>query len=123
MPMIAIEEVIQAMLWMNRLYVGERAEKKREEILSGIREGRLQMGVYVLTLASHPDNQLDIYPSNVLLQPYYKKKEDLTVVGIARGREEALLLVSQITTEAYRAYGTPDLRRYLAKRMEEDGDA
>lgn len=121
--MIAIEEVIQAMLWMNRLYVGERAEKKREEILSGIREGRLQMGVYVLTLASHPDNQLDIYPSNVLLQPYYKKKEDLTVVGIARGREEALLLVSQITTEAYRVYGTPDLRRYLAKRMEEDGDA
>lgn len=102
------------MRWFDRLYVGDGAEKTQDRIVRGIRKGKVQWNVYVLTMPSNPANQLDILSSNYLLQPYCKRQEDLTVVGIAKGREEAFFVLQQMVEDAMKEYGTPDLRRLFS---------
>ena len=46
-------------------------------------------------------------------------KEDLFVVGIASGYDEALKLVKQITEEVYEETGRTDIRNYLLNKQQE----
>lgn len=93
------------MKWYRKLYVGKKAQADRNSIVYRIKRGKPQMGVYVLTLPANRENVLDIYPSYTLLQPHYKKM-NLYVVGIARGREEALELMVKIVMDAYKSTGS-----------------
>ena len=99
------------MKWYNELYLGENVIKRKRKIINNIRFNKPQLGVYVITLATNEKNSLDIYPSNVLLQKYYKKR-DLTIVGIAEGREESLMLVQRIVMDCYNQTG-----QYLVKEL------
>ena len=52
----------------------------------------------------------------MLLQPHFKNKnvnEEMYVVGLAKGRDEALNLVRDIIDEVYNATGGFDIREYL----------
>lgn len=102
------------MKWYNNLYLGENAEKRKRKIMGKLRLNKPQLGVYVITLPANENNSLDIYPSNILLQKYYKKR-NLTVVGIAEGREEALLLVQKIVMDCYEKTG-----QFLVRKMVEE---
>ena len=51
------------MRWYSHLYVGEKAGKRRFSIIQGIREGKLQPEVYVITPPQNGNNILDIYQS------------------------------------------------------------
>lgn len=108
------------MRWIKRLYVGEHAEQKKDRILRGIRESRVQLDVYVLQLSMR-SRQLEIISSLMLLQSWYKNSEEYIVVGISKGQEEARLLLMQIVRDAMKRLGEPDLYRYLSLRMEEEG--
>lgn len=101
------------MKWYNNLYIGENAEKRKRKIMRKIKFNKPQLGIYVITLPSNEKNSLDIYPSNILLQRYYKKK-DITVVGIAEGRDEALLLVQRIIMDCYEKTG-----QFLVRKLVE----
>ena len=63
------------MQWYSHLYVGRRAKRHRYAIIQGIREEKLQPGVYVITSPQNGENICDIYPSALLLVPSEKKKE------------------------------------------------
>ena len=102
------------MKWYNKLYLGENAKKRKRKIMHNIRFNKPQLGVYVITLPTNEKNSLDIYPSNVLLHKYYKNR-DLTIVGIAEGREEALLLVERIVMDCYNETG-----QFLVREMVEN---
>ena len=57
-----------------------------------------------------------MYSANVLLQPHLKEKKvlkDIYVVGIAKGRMEALELVRDIIDEVYHNTGGFDISGYL----------
>ena len=98
------------MRWIKQLYMGESAERKKDRIIRGIRESRILLDVYVFTLPENPEDQLDIIPSNWLRQTHYKNREELTIIGFARGWEEV------------EALGTPDLRAYLKLLLTEKED-
>ena len=102
--------------WMDQLYVGEGAQKNQKRIQEGIEQGKLLWNVYVLMLPTNPKNQLDILASHYLMQPYYLNQE-LTVIGLAKGYDEALTVLMRITDDAYQATGTADIRSYLAARL------
>ncbi|WP_434311357.1 hypothetical protein [Hominifimenecus sp. rT4P-3] len=104
--------------WMEQLYVGEGAQKNQKRIQEGIRQGKLLWNVYVLMLPTNPKNQLDILSSNYLVQPYYKNQA-LTVVGLAKGYEEALTVLMQIVDDARKETGSVDLKAYLAARQKQ----
>ena len=58
----------------------------------------------MITLPVNEANALEIYPSYVLLQKYYRKKK-LTVVGISQGYDEALEVMQDILMDCYNETG------------------
>lgn len=96
--------------------MGDGARKAKYKILGRVVKRKLSFDTYLITLPSNPSNILDVYSSNVLLQPHFKEKKflkDIYVVGIAKGRMEALELVRDITDEVYRNTGGFDISGYL----------
>lgn len=100
------------MRWYNHLYVGEKAKHRRFPIIQGIREGKLQPEVYVITPPQNGNNILDIYPSAMLLLPPYRD-EDFLVLGIAVTYWEALEVVRQMVDDMYRQTGGFKLSVFL----------
>lgn len=100
------------MRWYNHLYVGDRARKRRFHIIQGLREGKLQPEVYVITPPKNGNNILDIYPSAMLLLPPYRD-EDMMILGIAVTYWEALEVVRDMIDEMYRETGGFDLSEFI----------
>jgi len=94
--------------------MGEQARKNRYRIVRKIRWNKLQIDVYVITLASNPKNLLDIYPSYILRQKYFQKQEYL-IVGIAKGYDEAVEVATRILMEVYTQTGAFGIREYIGR--------
>lgn len=72
-------------------------------------------GVYLITYATSPYNQLDIISSFYLMQKTAKRRIP-EIIGVARGKEEAVGLVARILRETYEATGEADLKKYLMEK-------
>ena len=89
------------MKWYGDLYVGESIRHEVDKIKWKIKHNAGQINIYVIALASNPQNLLDIIPAQELMQKGYPK-QDMYVIGLACGIEEAQLVVKQIIGEVYR---------------------
>jgi hypothetical protein len=98
--------------WSSRLYIGENMKKKKDRVVSSINNCEVTFGVYCIAFASHPSNLFDIMDANELLFPHYKKSE-IRIVGIAKGKEEAVGLVQDMLMEIYNSTGGFDVRSYF----------
>lgn len=100
------------MRWYDRLYVGESIAAKAGRIKWKISHNAGTVSIYVIALASNPDNLLDIIPARELLQKGYPKK-DLMIIGLAKGYEEALGVVQRIIEETYQNTNDVNVRRMI----------
>ncbi len=100
------------MRWYHKLYIGKTARKKRYKIVWKVKHRAGMLGIYLITLASNKENLLDIIDASLLLQPYYKK-EDIFIVGIACGYDEAVEVVTKIIEELYNETGDFNIRQFL----------
>ena len=98
--------------WTNRLYLSENIKKKRDRVIASINNRKAIYGVYCIAFASQPCNLFDIMDANELLFPHYKKSE-VHIVGLAKGRDEAMELVHDMLMEVYEATGEFDVRTYF----------
>jgi hypothetical protein len=98
--------------WTSRLYVGDKMKKKKDKVVASINNKEATFGVYCIAFASHPSNLFDIMDANELLFPHYKKT-DVRIVGLAKGREEAINLVQDMLMEVYNKTGEFDVRTYF----------
>ena len=105
------------MRWYEDLYVSESIRHKIEKIKWKIRHNAGQIDIYVITLASNPQNLLDIIPAQELMQKAYPKQE-LYVIGLARGYGDALELVKQIIDEVYGQTGGFAIASYLQTKKD-----
>ena len=103
------------MFWYRHLYVGKKAKRHRASIIRSIREKKYRPGVYVITPPSNGNNILDIYPA-YMLSMRSCKKEELRIMGIADGYQEALILAGTIVSEMYERTGRFCLEEFLAER-------
>lgn len=101
-------------LWYDKLYVGDKAGKKRKKLLWKVQHCAGLPGVYLLTMPSNEENVLDIIHAVYLKQPVYKRRE-LKIVGIAVSYAEALQVLEQIAGDVYRETEGLDIRSYLNK--------
>lgn len=104
------------MKWYKGLYLGEKAKEDKYKILGKVIKSRFQADTFLIMLPSNSENVLDILPASYLNQPHFKNKfykNELYVVGIAKGRDEALELVRSIVDEVYQATGSFDISGYL----------
>ncbi len=107
------------MKWYKNLYCGELIAPKARQIVNKIKKNKLTPDVYVIALASNPNNQLDLIGTWELLQPGYPK-ENIRIIGIAQGKKEALELTTQIVDEIYQKTGDVKVQQYLKQVFEED---
>jgi len=99
-------------LWASRLYVGDKMEKKKEKVIASINNKEATFGVYCIAFASHPSNLFDIMEVNQLLFPHYQKSE-IQIIGLAKGKEEAIIMVKDMLMEVYNKTGEFNVRTYF----------
>lgn len=109
------------MTWNEDLYVGESIIHKTGRVKWKIRHNAGQIDIYVITLASNEQNLLDIIPAQELLQPAYPK-QDLVVVGLAKGYDEALEVAASIVDEVFKNTKTFAVRTYLSQKRRHNKD-
>ena len=98
--------------WVANLYLGDKLKKKKDKVVTSINNREATYGVYCIAFASHPGNLFDIMDANELLFPHYKKS-DVKIVGLAKGKEEAVTLVQDMLMEVYHKTGSFDVRTYF----------
>ena len=105
------------MRWYENLYAGEHIQHKIAKVKWKIKHNAGQINIYVITIASNPQNLLDIIPAQELMQKGYPKK-NLFIIGLAQGMEEAHQVVMQIIDEVYRETGTFQILPYLQTKKD-----
>lgn len=98
--------------WNSNLYVGDTMKKKKDKVISSINKREATFGVYCIAFASHPDNLFDILNANELLFPFYKNTQ-VHILGLAKGKEEAIDLVHRMLMEVYNKTGEFKVREYF----------
>ena len=88
-------------VWSEKLYIGEQAEKNFRKVQKKLENGKLVPGFFLITRPSNKSNLFDILPTAELLFPYYKRQE-LLVYGFAKGKSEAEELVVSMLEDVYR---------------------
>lgn len=101
------------------LYVGDKI-KEPAKVKRKLKHHGGQF-VYVICLAKG-DDQLEIYHSAYLKQPYYRYHPPV-VVGIASDYEEAVEIVVTITKECLAATGGCNLKEYLKQKTRKQHSA
>lgn len=104
------------MRWYDDLYVGYNALKSKKEIIRKIKKGKPQMNKYVIALPFNDYDTLDIYPSYVLTQKWYRKS-DMVIVGITEGMEEAMDMMQLIVMDCLRETGGLKVKKYFLDKM------
>lgn len=102
------------MQWAENLYLTDKTAKKKDKIIRKANRGMGMVSIYLITLASNPENLFDIFHAAHLKQPAFYK-QDLFVVGIASGYEEALELVRRMVEDIYRKTGGFAVREYFGR--------
>lgn len=91
-------------IWGSKLYIGEQVGRKKERIQKKLSAGKLVPGIFLITEPTNRENFFDVLPSTELLFPYHKRRK-IVVHGLAKGKEEALDLVTSMLEEMYRETG------------------
>ena len=114
LPGMRMQEEDWRMQWAENLYLSDKTAKKRDKIIKKANRGIGMLSIYLITLASNPENLFDIFHAAHLKQPAFYK-QDLYVVGIASGYEEALELVQRMIDNIYRKTGGFAVREYFGR--------
>lgn len=101
--------------WYDNLYVDSYMKKKSKKIKKQMDAGKFNLNVYCIAFASDGTNLFDIMNTNELLFQHYKK-QDIRILGLAFGRESAILLVKEMVEEIYRNTGGFQVREYFVFR-------
>lgn len=112
------------MIWYDDLFVGESiSPRKKKRIIRKVNRRSIFGSAYLLTLATNPENLIDIIETRVVRQRYYPTK-DLVVIGLAGDQEEAMMLAGEIISGIYAVQGNFALREFFQKNWHhsrEDG--
>ena len=100
--------------WYRKLYMTERARKKRYKIIWRVNHKAGLLNTYLIILPRYGNNQLEIINSTELLKKHYDNTTTF-IVGIAIGKEEALELVERIVDDVVNHQHELDVRGFFEK--------
>ena len=106
--------MVKRLKFHRKLYLSESiSEKKLDKLKRKLEKKPVLANVYLIVPAANAEDQLEFFDAKQLVQPYYRDT-CFTVVGIAAGYEEAMLLIEQIVQECLEERGDCKLREYLS---------
>ena len=88
-------------IWSEKLYIGEQAQKNCRKVQKKLENGKFVPGFFLITRPSNENNLFDILSTQELLFPYYKRQE-LLVYGLAKGKAEAESMVVSMLEDVWR---------------------
>lgn len=95
------------------LHLGEGLEyKDLMRIKKDLRENPVAAKLYLITLSSNEQEQLDIYDAKYLIQKYYSENPPY-VIGIANDKGGAIAVVERLMQECVANRGDANLRAYI----------
>lgn len=100
------------MTFYEGLYTGALARKRADQICRDLKAGKYPPGVCLVTLARGKANLLDMVYADQLKIPEVREGFPM-VVGIAVGKDEAVLLAQKIVQDCLDAGEGTDVRRFL----------
>lgn len=100
--------------WQNNFLIGESI-KNPGKIKKKLNNGKLVPGIYLLTLSQNPSNLMDIIPAALLLQKSFCGICP-KIIGMAKGKEEALEMVRSLIDEMYTDTGAFAIAEYIENR-------
>lgn len=95
-----------------QLYVSNRI-KHKTIVVARFRVNRPVPGIFVIRFADDPD-QLEIIRADFFKQKSLRKDDSKPVVAFAKGYDDAVDIVRDITQKAYEKYGYPALKEYIS---------
>ena len=101
--------------WYYDLYLGEKIAKKKNKLIYKIKDLKFTPSTYVIALPRNRRDILETFPAEILKQKYYKK-ENIFVVGLAKGNEEANHVMFEIIQDCYRETNTVNVRDFILDR-------
>ncbi|MDO4478348.1 MAG: hypothetical protein Q4B73_04805 [Lachnospiraceae bacterium] len=107
------------MTWYPELYIGDSIRGRIRRARQKLEAGRPVFGLYLVTYATSPHNELDILNATFLMQKMVRDRLP-EIVGVAGSYEEALALVLQITEECLMATGEAHLADYLKEKVKKE---
>ena len=100
--------------WQDNFLAG-KSVKNPGKIKKKLNSGKLVPGIYLLTLSENPSNLMDIIPAAMLFQKsFYGICPE--IIGMAKGKEEALEMVRSLIDEMYTETGTFAIAEYIENR-------
>lgn len=105
------------MTFYKDLYLCEALKIDASKMIKKIKQNKKMPDIYLITLATVNGNLLDVIPQWETTQKAYPK-DDLSVIGVAKGKKEALNLTQLIIEEVYKATGNFDVLSYISSRWE-----
>lgn len=104
------------MKWYQKLYIGKKIKKDREQVIKNVETGVGMPDVFLITLAANERDLFDIFLADFLFQPVLHGHCPM-IVGVARGWHEAVDIATGIALDAYRKNGDFDVRKFLQSRI------
>ena len=105
--------MIRRLHFSPKLYLGESMDTvKLDKLKKRLSKKPLLVNAYVITIASNPENQLEIYDAKQLAQSYYLKYPP-HIVGLASNYREALEVLERIVQECLKERGDCGLKEFL----------
>ena len=92
----------------------DRIIKNIDKIKTAIEENKPSVGIYCIALASNENNLFDIMNVNELMFQHYRRN-NIYILGLARGRESAKHIVVRMIEDVYRETGDVRAREYFAE--------
>ncbi len=83
------------LIWSSRIYLDQEISKKRKKYQHMLEKNKLRLPVYCITLPINGENTMEIYSSQEFWFQYYRH-QNLTLIGLAKTKESARMLVAQI---------------------------
>ena len=77
---------------------GEKASLEKSKIYRTLKKKDLIFDLFIITKPLGGSGLMEIYPSYVLYQKIYETS-DIQILGIAKGRDEAMEIVSSIAVK------------------------
>ena len=102
------------LVWQENFLTGESV-KNPNKIKKKLNNGKLVPGIYLLTLSENPSNLMDIIPAAMLIQKSFCGICP-KIIGMAKGKDEALEMVRSLIDEMYTETGTFATGEYIENR-------
>lgn len=102
------------MVFAKRLFLGESVRGDSIRIIKKLQKRRLMMNTYLICLAGNGIDPLEYFDAKQLMQPYYKKGDDLHICGLAGDKDEAVEVVKRII-DAASEEGDGSVRSYVER--------